>query len=289
MKKHSSILFFLFYSKLLFAQFTPLSFNFDTTEAVYIDTTLTNNIWQIGRPQKIIFNNSLTFPNAIVTDTVNFYPTNNTSEFIVKTPNYMGGVEMYFRHKYDIDSLQDGGTVLVSLDGINYVNLLNSPQLFSVSNFYSPIDSVASLNDIGFSGTVNEWREVGCFWNYPPSDTLWIKFKFESDNNQTNKEGWMIDSLYFLYNLGIGINAINSSSYFISPNPFHERTTIRLRNSLNLPSALTIYDLQGKIIQSLRVQTNTINLNLQGFKPGVYIFSLNDSQGNKMYGKLLAE
>jgi hypothetical protein len=293
MKKLLVILAFLFTSKFLHAQLYPLYFTFDTIEPVYIDTNLANNIWQIGRPQKTIFDSSFSFPNAIVTDTINFYPSNNISEFIVKTPTYWpgmgGGVEMYFRHKYDTDSLLDGGTVLVSTDGINYVNLLNSPDLIFPFNYYSVYDSIASLNDIGFSGNLNQWWIVDCMWNYPSADTLWIKFKFASDNIQTNREGWLIDDLTFSYNLGIGINEMNSSSYFISPNPFHERTIIRLRNSLDFPSTLTIYDLQGKIIQSLEVQTNTINLNLHGLKSGVYIFCLNNSQGNKIYGKLLSE
>ena len=46
--------------------------------------TSASNIWQIGKPQKIIFDSASTVPNAIVTDTINFYPINNISRFGIK-------------------------------------------------------------------------------------------------------------------------------------------------------------------------------------------------------------
>ena len=49
---------------------------------VVIDSD-SNNVWQIGKPQKIIFDSAATAPNVIVTDTVNYYPPNNNSIFIV--------------------------------------------------------------------------------------------------------------------------------------------------------------------------------------------------------------
>ncbi len=48
---------------------------------IQIDTSQQGNIWQIGRPQKILFNLAFSIPNAIVTDTLNTYPINDTSSF----------------------------------------------------------------------------------------------------------------------------------------------------------------------------------------------------------------
>src|ERR1041384_4098256 len=50
---------------------------------IMLDTSSTN-IWQIGRPQKIIFDSAATFPNALVTDTINNYPDSNVSRFTFK-------------------------------------------------------------------------------------------------------------------------------------------------------------------------------------------------------------
>ena len=41
-------------------------------------------LWQIGSPDKTIFTEAFTLPNAIVTDTANPYPTNANSSFILK-------------------------------------------------------------------------------------------------------------------------------------------------------------------------------------------------------------
>ena len=208
-----SIIIFLIISLKSSGQYTPLTFNFDTIENVYIDTSIIGNTWQIGRPQKTIFNNPFNGQRAILTDTINFYPNNNLSEFIIKTPTYMsnwGGIEFYFRHKFDTDTLVDGGTIEVSYDGINWENILTSQALFGFpTNSFSLNDTVSSLNEPGFSGQSQNWKIVHYFWNYPPTDTIRVKFKFASDNTNNNREGWMIDSLYFSYNLGIGISENN--------------------------------------------------------------------------------
>src|SRR6266478_1466792 len=113
MKRYITFLFLTLLTQLSYGQWwKPLVFNFDKPEPVYIDTTLSGNIWQIGRPQKVFFDSAFTRPNAIVTDTINYYPKNNVSEFILKTPTFLlccGGVIMRFFHKYDTDTLADGG------------------------------------------------------------------------------------------------------------------------------------------------------------------------------------
>ena len=43
--------------------------------------TNTNNIWQVGKPQKTLFSSASTTPNVIITDTINYYPNNNVSTF----------------------------------------------------------------------------------------------------------------------------------------------------------------------------------------------------------------
>ena len=51
---------------------------------ILIDTTIDNNIWQIGKPSKSLFSSALSSPNAIITDTSNTYPINNESYFYLK-------------------------------------------------------------------------------------------------------------------------------------------------------------------------------------------------------------
>ena len=47
-----------------------------------------NNVWQIGKPQKTVFDSAYSYPNAIVTDTLNPYPVNDTSVFMIKVVSH---------------------------------------------------------------------------------------------------------------------------------------------------------------------------------------------------------
>jgi len=47
----------------------------------------TQNLWQIGPPQKTLFDTAFTAPNAIVTDTINRLQSRNISRFVVRIPD----------------------------------------------------------------------------------------------------------------------------------------------------------------------------------------------------------
>lgn len=283
----------LLISIVTFGQNEPLYFNFDTTESVYIDTTLANNLWQIGKPQKTYFNSSYSFPNAIMTDTINSYSINNISEFTIKTPTYMGGwggIVMDFKHKYDTDSLIDGGTILVSEDGSTWTNLITSAGLFPFwtgFDFYPSTDTITSLNDLGFSGRSDGWQHASCFWNYPPADTLWLKFRFTSDGIQTNKEGWMVDTITFQYNLGIGIKELSTkTSYRIAPNPFKYYTIITLDNVVT-NATFNLYNSKGQRIRQLNnISGKQINVERGTLATGIYSFIIQIKDSKALTGRL---
>ena len=94
---------------------------------ILIDTTIDNNIWQVGNPTKSIFISALSLPNAIITDTINTYPVNNESYFYLKF--IRGGLSGYYftiKHRYDTDYLIDGGTIELSFNnGINWYNIFD--------------------------------------------------------------------------------------------------------------------------------------------------------------------
>ncbi len=295
MRHYISIIVFLSISLNSSGQYTPLTFNFDTIEKVYIDTSINGNIWQIGRPQKTIFNSAFNGQRAILTDTINFYPNNNLSEFIIKTPTYMsnwGGIEFYFRHKFDTDTLIDGGTIEVSYDGINWENILTSPALFIRNNSFSMNDTVSSLNEPGFSGQSKNWKEVHYFWNYPPTDTIRVKFKFASDNTDNNREGWMIDSLYFEYNLGIGIaeNNFSLDNFVLYPNPSADNSTLLFNNKNSTAHELTLINSTGQAISTINnITADHFVINNKNIPNGIYFFILKTTDKKVASGKLIIE
>jgi len=61
---------------------TADSCNFETPcTLVVMDSA--SGIWQIGPPQKAIFDSAYSLPNALVTDTLNTYPVNQECYFDV--------------------------------------------------------------------------------------------------------------------------------------------------------------------------------------------------------------
>jgi hypothetical protein len=84
MKKNCILFFFMVVSGLpgLFAQYSYDSVTFE----VQVNTIVINNpghsTWQIGTPQKNYFNAAYQGTRAILTDSLDVYPPNDTSSFI---------------------------------------------------------------------------------------------------------------------------------------------------------------------------------------------------------------
>jgi hypothetical protein len=94
-----------------------------------------NNIWQVGSPQKSFFNASYQNETPILTDTINTYPIHINNYFQITFPIFdslYGEVNLSFYHKYDTDSLIDGGIIELSYDGgISWINIKNDIDHFN--------------------------------------------------------------------------------------------------------------------------------------------------------------
>lgn len=167
---------------------------------VQIDTN-SSNIWQVGSPQKIIFDSAATAPNALITDTINYYPINNQSsvQFTIVPWTTWGVLAIQWKQKLDIDTSGDGAFVEFSVDGGNtWQNAFNNPYVYNFYG-YNPenVDTLAN-NEIAFVGTDTAWRDIwlcySMFWlNH--NDSVVVRFTLKTDSIEHNKEGWMIDNL----------------------------------------------------------------------------------------------
>ncbi len=109
------------------------SCDFDTSNTnnlfFEVDTTLPNNLWQVGTVTKLGFPMANFGNRAIQTDTVNTYDTNNISAFNIWTnsiyyvPTQDSVFSINFWHYYNVDSLQDTCMVQYTLDsGLTWLN-----------------------------------------------------------------------------------------------------------------------------------------------------------------------
>lgn len=171
----------------------------DNNLVISIDSTA-DNIWQVGRPQKVLFDSAATVPNAIVTDTINTYPINNTSIFSIEiTPYGLGSSyiqALQWMQKLDMEQGIDGGLVEFSVNGGAWENMLTSPFVYNQYGYDSTNIDTLINGQLGFTGTDSTWRNIwlcfdGSFFN---QDTIDVRFTFVSDSNNTNQEGWIMDN-----------------------------------------------------------------------------------------------
>jgi hypothetical protein len=247
----------------------PLYFTFeqDTNyqKYFYVDSSAANNIWQIGKPHKAIFDSAYSFPNALVTDTLNTYPINNSSSIIIWQRASAPVIGLHFYYQTNTDTLVDFGKIEVSGDkGLTWTTI----------NYWYGQTPV-------FSGNSKGWKtaafEIGIFYfNLQYGDTALFKFSFTSDSIDTHKDGWMIDNLYILHSAGVGINEILNSNEIlnITPNPFSQSTQITLNQSYH-NIALAVYDIQGKqVAQQQYADSDKIQLSRNQLSNGLYFLKL---------------
>jgi hypothetical protein len=266
---------------------------------------LTQNIWQIGAPHKTFFNAAYTLPNAIVTDTMNDYPVNNLSTFELIVGNfntddyYEGDLFIDFRHKYDSDTLHDGGYITVSWNnGQTWTNIIYDTDYnymftpgrpgtgfyYGNTNLYHWYSTLYN-GEPGFSGHSSNWVHSCMAWydlpvnkqvGYLP-DTMRLRFNFISDGIQQNHEGWMIDQIR-IFAIYFGSNVIpymegRTHSYFY-PNPVSTTATFTLNETCHNVH-YELMDSKGLVISKSNLGTcDEFVFNRNGLPAGIYFMRL---------------
>ncbi|HTF05173.1 MAG TPA: T9SS type A sorting domain-containing protein [Bacteroidia bacterium] len=171
-----------------------------TAILIQIDTT-GGNVWQIGPPQKQIFDSAASVPNVLVTDTINSYPANDSSSFSFATYPWMswGIFALQWKQKLDLDSAQDVGVIEYSPDGITWTSVFDNPFVYNFYGFDTVnVDTVAS-GVVGFTGTDSTWSDIWlCFqmsWLQQFNDSIRFRYTIYSDSTDNQSEGWMIDNM----------------------------------------------------------------------------------------------
>ena len=272
-----------------------------------IDTS-SQNIWQIGMPSKTIFDSAFSPSKGIITDTTNPYPVNNHSYFdLIFTENDAPipevGFSLFisFKHKFDTDTLKDGGFVTVSFDhGQTWRNAIDEIYYqwhyydaypgdgWYNENVYSKSDTLFD-NNYGYSGNSGGWIATTLAWHYIPvkkyasadPNQQIVRFNFISDSIDTNKEGWLIDDIT-IYSLDLGsyTNPIGLNSKFsVFPNPMQDYTAIESENQI---SCISVYNSNGQIVKVLNPNSNHILFHRDGLSEGTYIIKVESN--NRILG-----
>jgi hypothetical protein len=279
---------------------------FETPDDRIIIDQNPDNIWQIGTPGKSFFNAAYAGEKAIVTDTINPYPTNNVSSFIyvIHDPFTMDCfTSMEFWHKYDTDTLNDFGTIEASYDGGNSwfvasdtagVGAMQS--IFYWWHDFHPSGNYYTQHSLKISGKSDEWilSKFNWSWWLPVDrdtiisnpDSLMIRFTFTSDSIQDNREGWMIDEITTTAATMSGCSGRNDmlpeDDIKIYPNPFSSYAVLEMKDEFR-NAAVHIYNSYGRKVREINnLSGKEVMIERNNLQPGLYF--LNIIQQGKLIG-----
>lgn len=259
-----------------------LSLNFDSqvdgTKLVIDTIQNSSNIWQIGTPQKLNFTTANSGSRAIVTDTINSYPINNQSDFIVKTVENGG---FSYKHTATVggfyyvstDTLLDYGTIAVSLDtGKTWIDVINNAPANTDWHTNIPVLSGFSAGWRYFDVNIAGWTAGN---NVKTGDSIFFKFSFLSDGIAENKEGLMFDDLHF-ENLVEGVQKIRLNDFksFCSPVPVVNVGNISFENEQNNKVDVYIFDVEGKLLDHKSSTGDNVLFDTSNYASNTYFYKV---------------
>jgi Secretion system C-terminal sorting domain len=290
--KHLVRLLFLFISNLLQAQ-DHFQY-FDGADTVCIQNLSpasicislvgdSTNIWQVGPPQKIIFDASATLPNAILTDTVNPYPPNNTSSFqFTYVPWTTWGVlALQWKQKLDMDQGLDGGKVEYSIDaGTTWANVFNDPHVYNFYGYQAANADTLPNGDFVFSGTDSLWRDVWLCYDMSwlsQLDSIMIRYTLVSDSIDTQKEGWMIDNMMAHLTIMHTVDEEKPEKYLsVYPNPTSGNIQIETQKiqDFHIIEHMQLINDMGQVVDEWRNIPTKFFVNTQQYSNGKYFLKV---------------
>jgi hypothetical protein len=225
---------------------------------ISLDTAATN-IWQIGPPQKIIFNAASTVPNVMVTDTINNYPPNNTSRFTtnveVQGP-FFGIYAMQWKQKLDIDTGDLGALEFTTDGGVTWQSGFNNPYVYNFYGFQAANVDTLGNGQVGFSGTDTSWADIWfCFdisWMSQFPDTVKFRYSLLTDSVNSANEGWMIDNMLSHLTIVHTVGTVVQENYLnVYPNPTSDIVHIEARKIVgyHIIEHMELVDAQGRIVE----------------------------------------
>lgn len=256
-----------------------------------MDTVLPN-IWQVGPPQKSIFDGAFSGEGVLVTDTIQPYPINDSSSFKVLFPNanVYGVIAVRWAQKLDLEPGVDGGLLEFSIDsGLTWQNPFGNPFVYNFYGFESENMDTLPDGTVLFSGTDTVWRDIWlCFegsWSWDQGEqTTMVRYTLLSDSNDTQQEGWMIDNFKIHKTWFHTIGEEKQAKYVeVYPNPTSNRLNIEVQkmNEFHIIRHLVIKDAQGKVVEEYSNCPTKFFVDVSDYPSGLYYVTVETNLDTK--------
>lgn len=282
-KKLLLLTFLTFILNLAYAQ-SPLQQYFDGADTlssksiIIILDTSSSNIWQVGPPQKTIFDSAATNPNVLVTDTINTYPVNDTSIFTFKTHGLGWGsggiIAVRWKQKLDMDFKKDGGIIEYSIDtGKTWLNVFHNTSVYNFYGFDTTNADTLTDGTFAFTGTDTVWRDIWLCYKIPvtPYGDFMFRFTFRSDNVDSNKEGWMIDNMLVQETFYHTVSTVApQGTFLVFPTITNGIVKVTIGKDKQKIDNILILNKEGQVVRRSKGKINNATMDISGLPAGNY-------------------
>ena len=201
--------------------------------------------------------------------------TNPLAPFCIGDAVNLYTYENYYSYNWSNSGNTD--TITIYQDGIYNVEVINYNNCVMMSpdltlNFYPIPDQPNIMQNNLFLGVDSAYNNYQWYLNGNPINNTNNQFINPTQSGLYTVEAFNIYgcssmSNTFSYNMSNITNL--ESNISISPNPFHEKTNININNiKIDL---INIKSIEGKLIKSINVSNNIIQLYRENLKSGVYV------------------
>ncbi|WP_294676007.1 T9SS type A sorting domain-containing protein [uncultured Fluviicola sp.] len=265
---------------------------------ITIENTPTN-LWEIGTIQKNSFTSGYNSPGAIATDTVDPYPTNTTSTFLISwvtnEPSnsiHWTTVRLQFAYNVDSDTLTDYGSIEFSPDsGATWIDLLNVNDQTYGSYLEWDLSGPNGIIPPTLSGNSNGWIHRSLNMHFlthdlaiPAGTAILWRFSFTSDGNQSNKDGLMFDDIVLLITPPLSVEELTADNIQISPNPVNSIMDIQITGTTE-KLLYSIYSSEGKLIKQFDDEDAETALDLNTLNSGIYYLTIHNTDNQFLAAK----
>jgi hypothetical protein len=267
----------------------------ENLDHLFIDTVnYPGHSWQVGNPDKPVFQHAYSFPNSIVTDTIDPYPVNDTSVFIIKdiaSEGTVQGMEVFSCTYYvNSDSLHDYGLIEFSADdGETWIDLINGTAYRENFKWFTEMPALSG-NSGGWKWIEVYMYDISNYFDIEVGDTILYRFSFISDDNPENLDGLMFDDMCFQeFVEGVTEYRFKAIETSIFPNPGSDQFRVDFKNQDNDTFQLNIYDEESRLmISNNKITGTSAEFSAKSLQAGIYIYKLtNNNRHERGWGKFI--
>lgn len=257
-----------------------------------------NSTWEIGVPSKIRFNTAFTQPKAILTDSLNPYPINDSSSFEVPIPiNWFsnGILAIEWVQSLDLEEDKDFGFVeFRASDTAAWSNIFDNNYVYNVFGFDSA--NVKQQNGkwgfTGLSDRDNVWvcLDLSWLWQISPNDTVFFRFQVVTDSLNSQQDGWMLDNLSAHLTAFHTINENKTENFLnVNPNPSNGVLNISARKTgaVQYIESMELLDLNGMLVKRWGLSPTKFSIDLSDQPAGIYILKIHSNLNEEEFRIIL--